>query len=206
MDTPTHSFDNNDAEVVQRDILYQGIFRLVRLHLRHRLFKGGWSEVFTREIMERYKAAAVIPYDPKLDRIILIEQFRSGALDHPQGPWQIEIPAGIIDSKETPLSVAIREAQEEAGCSVANLELIYDYFISPGASNEYIHIYCGIVDAAHADGIHGLAQEHEDIRVLNVSTDEAMELLKQGKIKNAPAIIALQWLALNRQRLRSNSR
>ncbi|MHB1949620.1 MAG: NUDIX domain-containing protein [Gammaproteobacteria bacterium] len=205
MHKATTPFDKTDFEVVQRDILYQGVFRLVRLHLRHRLFNGGWSNVFTREIMERYTAAAVLPYDPKLDRIILIEQFRSGALHDPQGPWQIEIPAGIICPDEEPLGVAIREAREETGCKVSNLELIYDYFISPGASNEYIHIYYGLVDASHVNGIHGLPEENEDIRVRNVSADEAMNLLQDHKIRNAPAIIALQWFALNRERLRKIS-
>jgi len=183
-------------EILQREVLYQGVFCLVRLHIKHQLFNGEWSGTFTREVLERFTAAAVLPYDPITKRVILIEQFRAGALMDPHGPWQIEIPAGIIDTQETPLAVAIREAKEEANCEVRQLELICDYFVSPGGSNEYIHIYAGTVDAEGIEGIHGLAHEHEDIRVLNVSIDEALQLLHSGKIKNAPAIIALQWLAL----------
>lgn len=194
-------FGNQDYEIVKREVLYQGVFRLVRLHIRHRLFNGGWSEVFTREVFERFTASAVLPYDPKLDRVILIEQFRPGTLKDPKSPWQIEIPAGIIGPDEKPIGVAIRETKEEAGCDISNLELIYDYFVSPGASDEYIHIYFGLVDAREVGGIHGLDHEHENIRVLNVSADEAIHLLHHREIKNPPAIIALQWLEVHRGRL-----
>jgi ADP-ribose pyrophosphatase len=192
----------HDYEITQREILYQGIFRLVRLHVRHKLFNGDYSDIFTREILERFTAAAVLPYDPKLDRVILIEQFRPGAITDPKGPWQIEIPAGVITHNDPPMDTAIREAKEEANCEVRDLELIQDYFVSPGGSNEYIHIFYGSVDATHIEGVYGLHHEHEDIRVLNISTEEAFAKLKNHEIKNAPAIIALQWLHLNRERLR----
>jgi ADP-ribose pyrophosphatase len=181
--------------------MYQGVFRLIKLHLRHRLFNGGWSEIFTREVLERLTAAAVLPYDPKLDRVILIEQFRPGALNDPTGPWQIEIPAGVITDNHPPMDVAIREAQEEAGCEVYNLELIYDYFVSPGGANEYLHIFCGQVDASHVNGIHGLEHEHEDIKVHNIPAEQAFQMLKNRELKNAPIIMSLQWLFLNRERL-----
>jgi ADP-ribose pyrophosphatase len=198
-------FSKNDYEIMQREVLYQGVFRLVRLHLRHRLFNGGWSNVFSREVLERGTAAAVLPYDPILDRVILIEQFRPGALADPKNPWQIEIPAGMLGHNEKPLDVAVRETKEEADCEVSHLELIYDYFVSPGGTTEYLHIYCGLVDSQGVGGIHGLIQENEDIRVLNISADEAITRLQNREIKNAPAIIALQWLMLNRERLRRNS-
>lgn len=195
-------FGKEDYEILQTDVLYQGMFRLVKLHLRHRLFNGGWSKVFTREVLMRLPAAAVLPYDPVMEHIILIEQFRPGAIDRYVNPWQIEIPAGIIEQNEKPEDIAIREAEEEAGVKLSKLELICDYSVSPGGSNEYLHIYCGQVDAANAGGIHGLAHEHEDIRVLNISLEEALNKLHAREIKNAPAIIALQWLELNKKSLR----
>ncbi len=194
-------FTHNDYEITKREVLYQGVFRLARYHIRQRLFNGHWSDIYQREIFERFSAAAVLPYDPHLDRIILIEQFRAGSLAHPHSPWLIEIPAGIIENKETPEHVAQRESVEESGCEITALEPICDYFVSPGGSNEYLYLFCGKVDASHAEGIYGLEKEHEDIRVMNVTTDEALTKLRSGKIKNAPTIIALLWLQLNRERL-----
>jgi ADP-ribose pyrophosphatase len=192
-------FGHDDYEILKREELYKGIFGISRYTLRHRLFKEGWSNDFKLELFERKSAVAILPYDPILDRVILIEQFRIGALNDAKSPWLIEIPAGVIESGEAPDDVAHRETEEEAGCKLLELTPIYRYFVSPGGSNEYLHLYYGRVDASHIEGIHGLENENEDIRVLNISRVEAFELLHDGKIKNAPTIIALQWLALNSQ-------
>ncbi len=198
-------FGQSDYEIKEREILYQGKLRLVRLTLRHRLFDGAWGEFFIREILERPRASAVLPYDPILDRVILIEQFRAGAIADPESPWLIEIPAGLIENPaENPETVALRETEEEAGGKITNIKLLYEYFVSPGGSNEYIYLFYGEVDASHIAGIHGLANEHENIRVLNLSAEEAFAKLKNKEIKNAPAILALEWLKSNRQSLKKN--
>jgi ADP-ribose pyrophosphatase len=196
------SFSQNDYEIVKREVLYQGFYRLSRYHIRHRKYNGQWSNIFTREVFERHSAAAILPYDPILDHVILIEQFRPGALANPQSPWLIEIVAGILSENETPIEVAKREAIEEAGCKILDIYPIYEYFVSPGASNEYLHLYCGRVDASDADGIYGLEDENEDINTIALPTDEAFKMMQEGKVKTAPAIIALQWLQLNREWLR----
>lgn len=196
------TFTHNDYEIVDRDLIYQGIFRLTRYHIRHRLYKGGWSETYSREVLERLSAAAVLPYDPVLEHVILIEQFRPGAIAQPKSPWLTEIAAGVLDSNESTDVVAIREAKEEAGCIITDLELICDYFVSPGCSNEYLHLYCGKTDASNINGIHGLVEENEDIRVFNLPVEEAFARVKNNEIKTSPPIIALQWLELNRAWLR----
>jgi len=117
-------FSQNDYEIVRRDVLYQGFMRLVRYHLRHRKFNNDWTGVFDREILERKLAVAILPYDPVLDRVVLIEQFRVGAIANPQSPWLIEIIAGIYDIDEKPAAVAKRESKEEAGCEVLDLYCI----------------------------------------------------------------------------------
>ena len=195
----TPYFDQNDYEIVQRDTLYSGVFRLMRYHVRQRLFKGGWSEIYTREILERFSAAAVLPYDPVLDRVILIEQLRAGSLSNSKGPWLLEIPAGVLTGKETFISTAHQEAWEEAGCTLQALYPITEYYVSPGTSTEYLSVFCGKIDATGVGGIHGLAHEHEDIRVLDLAYHEALEKLQRGEIKTSPAIIALMWLQLNRE-------
>jgi ADP-ribose pyrophosphatase len=195
------SFNKNDYEIVAREVIYQGVFRMILYSLRHHLFSGEWSETFTREVLERFSAIAVLPYDPRLDRVILIEQFRPGALSDPISPWVIEIPAGVISKNEKPEELAYREATEETGCELTQLEPICETFVSPGGSNEYLHIFWGKVDAQHVNGIHGLKHEHEDIRVINLSADEAFKAIETGKIKTTPALIALFWLQSNRKRL-----
>jgi ADP-ribose pyrophosphatase len=194
-----NSFTQEDYEILQRDVLYQGIFRMVRYHMRYRLFNGGWSNTVTREVMERKSAAAVLPYDPVLDRVVLIEQFRPGALSNPQSPWIIETVAGVYGPDETPDKVAIREAKEEAGCEILDIYPICEYFVSPGGSNEYLHLYCGRIDASDSGGIHGLDEENEDIRAFTLSAEEAFIWVQEGKICTSPAIISLQWLQLNRE-------
>lgn len=196
------SFSQNDYEITERTLLYQGIFRMVRLNIRYRLFNGGWDEGVIRELMERKSAAAVLPYDPVLDRVVLIEQFRPGALSNPKSPWLIEIVAGVLDGNEQPRDVAKREALEEAGCEVLDLYPVCEYFVSPGGSNEYLWLFLGRIDASKTDGLFGLEDEHEDIRSFSVSADEAFIMLQEGKIKTSPAIISLQWLQLNREWLR----
>lgn len=195
-------FTHTDYEVINREVMYQGVFRLARYQLRYRLFKEGWSQTVSREVLERLSAVALLPYDPRLDQVILIEQFRPGALAQSTSPWLIEIVAGVLDSDEKLEEVAIREAKEEAGCVIQALCPIHDCFISPGGSNEYLTIYCGKIDAKAIDGIYGLEEENEDIRAYALPAEEAFEKLRAGYIKTVPAIIALQWLQINRQSLR----
>lgn len=188
-----------DIEIIDKTTCYQGFFRIDRYQLRHRLFNGEWGESITRELFERGHAAAVLPYDPIRDEIILIEQFRIGALEAPGGPWLMEIVAGIIEPNETAENVVKRESIEESGCIITDLIPLYDFLVSPGGMSERIALFCARVDTTHAGGIHGATDEGEDIKVHVVSRETALNYLKTGKINSASAIIALQWLALNRE-------
>ena len=194
-------FNHNDIEVVETRVLHQGFFTMQSYKLRHKLFAGGWTPVIERELLERGHAAALLPYDPKRDQVVLLEQFRLGAVATSEHPWLIELVAGIIEEGETPEQVAIRESQEEAGLTVSCTELICSYLPSPGGCSERLSLFAGCVDSTQAGGLHGLADEHEDIRVHCMSREAAMELLTSGKIDNAATIIGLQWLALHHQRI-----
>ena len=193
-------------EILEQRAAYQGFFRIERFRLRHQLFSGGWGDELTRELFERGYAAAVLPYDPVSDRVVLIEQFRIGALNAPGGAWLMEIIAGIIDPGEASEAVVRRESEEEAGLRLQALEFICDYLVSPGGTSERIALYCGQVDATGAGGIHGLEQEGEDIRVTTVAYAEACEMLASGRLNSASVIIAMQWLMLNRDALRERWR
>ncbi len=202
MEEKLNSFTHNDYEITNREVLYQGFFRLVRNHIRHLKFNNTWTVEFSREILERPSAVAVLPYDPILDQVILIEQFRAGAIANPESPWLTEVIAGIYRHGEHPTDVIHREAREESGVELLDLFKICEYFVSPGGCDEHIILFCGRVDASSAGGVFGLTDEHEDIRAFPIPLDEAIELLREGKIKTSPAIIALQWLQLNREWLR----
>lgn len=187
-----------DIEILEKMVCFKGFFRLERYRLRHRLFNGGWSHPVVRELFERGHAAAVLPYDPVRDEVILIEQFRIGALAAPCGPWLLEIVAGMIENDEIAEEVVRRESIEEADCVITDLIPLYDYLVSPGGTTERVALFCGRVDATHAGGVHGTSEESEDIKVHVVTLDTALALLKSGRLNSVNVIIALQWLALNR--------
>jgi ADP-ribose pyrophosphatase len=195
-----------DTKTLEENKVYQGYFDIKRLKLKHRLFAGGWSEAYERELFERGHAVGVLLYDPVLHQIVLIEQFRVGTLGKTQHPWLLEIVAGIIESDENELDVAKRETQEETGLLVDDLIPICDYWVSPGGTTETVKLYCARVDAKHANGVHGLVEESEDIRVLAFSVAEVYELLEQGKIVNAATIIAVQWFQLHEKMVREKWR
>jgi ADP-ribose pyrophosphatase len=192
----------SEVQLIGRENAYEGYFRIDRYRLRHRLFDGGTSPEIRRELFERGHAVAVILYDPQRDEVVLIDQFRIGAYAAGFPPWVTEIVAGIIDAGETAEDVARRETAEETGSDVHDLELVCHYLVSPGCSSESVKLFCGRVDAAKAGGIFGLKDEGEDIRVRAVPLSEALALLAAGKINTSLGIIGLQWLALNRARLR----
>ena len=192
----------DDVEVFARESVYDGYLKVDKFRLRHRRHDGGWTGEMTRELVERGHAVAVLPYDPVRDEVILLEQFRIGAFAADLPPWQIEIVAGIIEAGEAPEDVARREAMEECGCAVGDLVPIYNFLTSPGVLSETTALYCGRVDATDAGGVHGIDDEHEDIRAFATPFSEALSWLEAGRIDFVPAIVALQWLALNRDNLR----
>lgn len=192
------------VEIIDKTTIHQGYYRVDRYRLRHRLHAGGWGSEIVREVLERGHAVAVLPYDPERDAVVLIEQFRIGPFARGAGdtPWLLEIVAGLIDPGEEPEQVARREAVEEAGLSLGEMVPVGGYYPSPGVMSEHIEVFCGRVDSREAGGIHGLDHEGEDIRVVTLSFEAAMAALSAGEIRASPAIIALQWLALNREALR----
>ncbi|MEX2408016.1 MAG: NUDIX domain-containing protein [Rhodovibrionaceae bacterium] len=191
------------VEILERETVYQGYFRLDRYRLRHRSHAGGWSPEKTREVFERGHCAALLPYDPRRDEVVLLRQFRLPALTAGYDPWLIEIVAGVLDRDgESPEQLARRETEEEAGLTPQRLHEIGTYLMSPGGTSESITLYCGEVEAEGAGGIHGLIEEGEDIEVFALPAEEAFAKLRNGEISNAIGAIALLWLEINRPSLR----
>ncbi|MCW8332684.1 ADP-ribose diphosphatase [Vibrio sp. SCSIO 43135] len=200
-DNQQTQFTAQDVEIISKETLFKGFFKMVKYRFKHRLFAGGWSSAIDREMFERGHAAAILPYDPVRDEVVIIEQIRVGALEH-SSPWQLEIVAGIIDPGESAEDVVRRESIEEAGVEVGRIGKITSYYPSSGGCSEMLDVFVGEVDASTAKGIHGLDYEGEDIRVTVMSREEAYQQVKNGKIENGATIIALQWLELNYLELR----
>lgn len=191
-----------EIELLGEKTGYDGFFELKRFRLRHSLYAGGWSAEIERERVERLQAAAVLLYDPERDQVVMIEQFRIGALERGRDAWLLEIIGGLVEPGENAAEVARRESLEEAGCALLELVPICDFYVSPGTATERVYLYCGRVDAGRAGGIFGIAEEGEDIRVEVLSADQAIGELYGGRVNSTTAIIAVQWLAMHRESLR----
>ncbi|MEM1243984.1 MAG: NUDIX domain-containing protein [Pseudomonadota bacterium] len=195
-------YQPQDFEITACENVYEGYFILQKLKLRFKTFAGPWSPIVTREYFKRPYAVAVLLFDAKLDRVVLVQQFRLGLYeDNSQSPWVIECVAGMLDNHSSPEDNAKRETLEETGLIIKKLLPVYNFWTSPGVCNEKVHLFCGIIDATNAQGLHGLASEAEDIRVINLSFQEALDLIDQGHINNAYTLIALQWLQINHSKL-----
>ncbi|WP_237067554.1 NUDIX domain-containing protein [Microbulbifer guangxiensis] len=203
-------FSGDAVDILERETVFRGFFTMLRLRLRHRLFRGGWSGEMQRELFVRDPAVGVLLYDPVRDQVAMTEQFRIGALERAAGPWCLEVVAGMVEKGETLEEVARREVLEEAGLEVETLRYIRSYLPSPGGSSERMHLYCALVDLGGAGGHFGVADEHEDIRLRILPCEQVFAALEGGNpegtpIDNAASIISLQWLQCHRAELRATA-
>jgi ADP-ribose pyrophosphatase len=189
---------NRRWHVADRNTLYDGFYRIDSVSFCHEQHAGGMSSLLERELFVRGNVVGVLPYDPVNDLVVLVEQFRIGAMYQQPDPWCVEIIAGMIDSDETPDTVAIREAREEAGILLDEVQLICHYLASPGTSPEEVFVFSAHTDLSNVGGLHGLAEEDEDIRAQVVPADAAIAMLDTREVRNAMSIIALQWLKMQR--------
>lgn len=192
-----------DIEIVDRKTAYKGFLTVDVYRLRHKKFDGSWTDVLPpREVCDRGPAVGVLLYDPDREAVVMIEQFRVGSAAAGGPAWMTEIVAGMVGAGETPEEVARRESMEEAGCTIREIEPICDYYVSPGAFTEVVSVFCGRVDSRGLAATGGLAEEHEDIRILVLPTDEVIRMMDENRLRNSVAIIAVGWLARHRESLR----
>lgn len=203
---PSIPLPSEEAELIARTVPFQGYFRVARYTFRQGLYQGGTSGPFNREVFERGQAAAVLPYDPQRDEVVLIRQFRAGSYVAGRHPWSWEIVAGIIEDDEAPEELARREAVEEAGLKVGELVYMHSVMLSPGACSESCTTFAGRVDAGSAGGIFGLEAENENIMVKAMPFGEIRAMLDRDEFDNAIAVLALQWLTIHRDELRNRWR
>lgn len=196
------AYGRTDIEVVEQSTRYAGFFQVSALRFRHRRFDGSWSPLVNRELVQRGHAVAVLPYDPLRDEVIFIEQLRVGPLGTNENPWLLEIIAGMVAEGERASEVAIREAQEEAGCEILAFEEIGTFFSSPGGCSEQVTLFVAKADSSAVAAIGGLDDENEDIKVHRVPFVQACEWLNAKVFDNPPIWMTMMWLQLHRERLK----
>lgn len=195
---------DQDLTVTKMDSPRGNFFALQSLKLHYQQFDGQRSDVLPREVFVGIDALLVLPYDPKRDRILLVEQIRIGPVVRgDRQPWMLEPIAGMVDARETPLQAAIRESEEEAGLTDLDMRHISSFYPSPGSSTDYFHAYVGLCDLPDDHvSFGGLEEEAEDLRLHLLSFDDAMALVATGEINAGPLVMMLYWLATQRDALR----
>jgi ADP-ribose pyrophosphatase len=192
-----------DVQIERTETPFARFLRVDVVRFRHRLFSGGWSGERRYDVLRRGDAVAILLYDPDRDAVVLVEQFRLPPLYCGMSPWQLETAAGLVEEGESFDDVARRETQEETGLDVlGELVPIQRYLPTSGASDESVMLYCGRVDSQGASGIHGLPEEHEDIRVVVKTVAEIEAMLDAGQIETGHTLICVYWLLRHRDRLR----
>jgi ADP-ribose pyrophosphatase len=200
---PTIEPPHPDVEIAHTQTVSGHHLRIDTFVFRNRLFSGEWSAERNYDVLRRGQAVAIVLYDPDHDRVVLVEQFRLPALLAGSSPWQLEAAAGLIDTDETPEAVAIRETREETGLTLIGEPIrIQRYLPSSGGSDESVVLFCARVDSTAAAGVHGLPEEHEDIRVAVKTLAELEVLLDTGAIESGHTLIGLYWLLRHREHLR----
>lgn len=194
-----------DIEIIDQRRAYTGYFAVDEVDLRHALFDGTLSTTMARSYFIAGDAALVLPYDPVRDRVLVVEQFRMGPFGRGDPEiWHLEPIAGRVDPGEAPEHAARREAEEEAGLTLATLETVAHGYPSPGDSTGYYHIFVGVTDLPDGTaGIGGLVTEGENIRSRLISFDDFLAMAEAQALANTPLVLLAYWLAHHRSRLRS---
>lgn len=183
---------------------YAQFFAVEEYDLSFQRFDGSRSPTVTRAVFISGDAVTVLPYDPVRDRVLVVEQFRTGPFARGDNQsWQIEAIAGRIDAGETPEEAARREAVEEAGLTLGALLPVASYYPTPGICAEFLYSYVAITDLPDgAAGVFGVEGEAEDIRGHLIGFDDLMALVASGEVSNAPLIMTAFWLHSRRAGMR----
>jgi ADP-ribose pyrophosphatase len=206
-DCSLSGLSRSDTEELAARRPYAKFFALEERELKFRKFSGDFSDPIDRAVFVGADAALVLPYDPVRDRVLLIEQFRSGPFVRGDAfPWCLEPIAGMIDGGETPEDTARREALEEARLSVSELHLIGRGYASPGDSTGFYHMFLAVADLPDSIvGIGGVETESENIRSHLMQAHEFIAALDAGRINVAPLQLMGHWFARNRESLRARA-
>ncbi len=187
---------NPDVVVTDVELLASGWHVLRRTTFDRRRSDGEWVTE-QRETYDRGNGATMLLHDVERRTVLLTRQFRYPVYvnGHPDG-LLIEAAAGLLDDDAPEVAVR-REVEEELGVAVGEVQHVFDVFMSPGSVTERLHFYAAPYrphDRTTAGG--GIEEEGEDIEVLELPFDEALDMVDDGRIADAKTIMLLQWAAL----------
>jgi ADP-ribose pyrophosphatase len=198
------TYSSDEVDILSREYLFRGFIQVEKVSLRHRLFQQSqYTSVIHRELIQRPEAAGVLIYNDQQQKFALIEQFRIGAMDDQDSPWQLEVIAGVLDGDESPESCIRRESLEESGCELQQLQHLFSFYPSAGACAELFHLYSAEAELPEHGGVFGVADEGENIQLHILHYSDIDNLLSNGRLRNAPVIMALQWLAQHIKTIRN---
>ena len=186
---------NPDVVVRDVEVLAAAWHVLRRTTLEVRSRDGSWRTQ-QRETYDRGNGATVLLHDTARRTVLLARQFRYPAYvnGHPDGVL-VETAAGLLD--DDPATAIRREAAEELGVTIGDLEPVFEVHMSPGSVTERLHFYAApYTPAARSGQGGGVAEEGEDIEVCELPFDEALAQVADGRIADAKTIMLLQWAAL----------
>lgn len=189
------TYNSDEVKIQSREYLFHGFIKVEKISLQHRLFnQTEYTPILQRELIHRPEAAGVLIYNDAQQKFALIEQFRVGAMDDSDSAWQLEIIAGVLDGDESPESCIRRESLEESGCEIDELEHLFSFYPSAGACSELFHLYSAQAHLPEQGGVFGMPDEGENIQLHLIDYSEVTHLLTNSRLRNAPVIMALQWL------------
>lgn len=193
------------AKIVEKKRLYDGFFKIDELTIEADVHGGG-TQTVKRLNFERGNAVAILPYDPKRDEVLLVNEVRPAMLARGEYPFNDSLPAGMIDKGESAIDAALRETEEETGQHLQNAKLLHPgAFVSAGGTSEKISIVYGNIDTSKAGGIHGEVTEGENIKSVVISADEFIARANDGRLKDMKSLASAFWLALHRDELREGT-
>jgi ADP-ribose pyrophosphatase len=190
-----------DLSLSEPEIVADGYRPYRRYHVTLRHPAGAVEQ--TRDILIAGKVVAVLPIDLARQEVVLIRQFRLAAHLATGKGEMIEVVAGRVDAGETPTDSARRECREEIGVVPARLVELFSFLATPGVTDEQVTMFAAAIDVALVPRYSPHQTDDERIETLRVPFDQAIALIGSGRIHNGPALMALQWLALNCARLPS---
>lgn len=190
------------VEVKKIERILDDFFKVDRAVLQFENFDGSMSPEIVRLNFDRGDSVGAIIYNSSNQSLVFVKQFRYPIYTKEQDhAWSLEIVAGVIDDDDSPEAAMLKEIKEETGYQTNELKVLFSFYPTPGGSNEKVFLFFARVnqeDRIYKGG--GLAEEGENIELVEIPIKTTFEMLKSGEISDAKTIIALQWLK-TRQRL-----
>ena len=186
-----------NVEIITTEVLSDNWYTLNKVTYRQQLEDGRWLTQ-SREAYDRGNGAAILLYNPQQDSVVLTRQFRLPTYINGNADGMlIEVCAGLLDG-EQPEQAIKREVEEETGYSLSQVKKVFELYMSPGSVTELVYFFVAHYSAEDKTSEGGGTGEDERIEVLELSLNDALHMVNDGRIKDGKTIILLQYLQLSK--------